>query len=591
MSHRSPLLIRRPLGAVPRLRGVRRLPLDDPGTADVRSPGLFLWWLAKGQWHTLVLGMGYGIVWMSAQAVMPAVIGRAIDQGVSAKDGRALLQYAGLMLLIGLVQAVSGIMRHRMAVTNWLTSAYRTVQLVSRQAVHLGGTLPRKVSTGEVVAIGTNDLSSIGQVMDVSARFAGAVVSFVLVAVILLGTSVPLGLLVLLGVPGLMFMIAPLLKPLQSRSAHQRHLMGELSNTATDIVGGLRVLRGIGGEQVFHDRYRRESQTTRRAGVEVARVQSVLDALQVFLPGLFVVVVVWLGARYAVQGRITPGELVAFYGYAAFLMMPLRTATEYANKLIRGRVAARRVCRVLALTPGHLDPADPAMPPAPGAVLADARTGLVVTPGLMTAIVSDLPDEAAALADRLGLCAAEVDDDVTLGGVPLTAFARDDVRRRVVVSDTGATLFSGPLRDRLDVSGTGAVESALATAATEDILEALPDGLATIVAERGRTFSGGQRQRLVLARALAADPEILVLVEPTSAVDAHTEARIASRLRAHRAGRTTVVVSSSPLVLDAVDEVVFLSGGRVSAVAAYADLLATRPDFRAVVTRETEVSA
>ncbi len=570
---------------------MRRLPLDDPGTADVRSPGLFLWWLAKGQWHTLVLGMGYGIVWMSAQAVMPAVIGRAIDQGVSAKDGRALLQYAGLMLLIGLVQAVSGIMRHRMAVTNWLTSAYRTVQLVSRQAVHLGGTLPRKVSTGEVVAIGTNDLSSIGQVMDVSARFAGAVVSFVLVAVILLGTSVPLGLLVLLGVPGLMFMIAPLLKPLQSRSAHQRHLMGELSNTATDIVGGLRVLRGIGGEQVFHDRYRRESQTTRRAGVEVARVQSVLDALQVFLPGLFVVVVVWLGARYAVQGRITPGELVAFYGYAAFLMMPLRTATEYANKLIRGRVAARRVCRVLALTPGHVDPADPAMPPAPGAVLADARTGLVVTPGLMTAIVSDLPDEAAALADRLGLCAAEVDDDVTLGGVPLTAFARDDVRRRVVVSDTGATLFSGPLRERLDVSGTGAVEAALATAATEDILEALPDGLATIVAERGRTFSGGQRQRLVLARALAADPEILVLVEPTSAVDAHTEARIASRLRAHRAGRTTVVVSSSPLVLDAVDEVVFLSGGRVSAVGTYADLLANRPDFRAVVTRETEVPA
>ena len=144
--------------------------------------------------------------------------------------------------------------------------------------------------------------------MDVTARFAGAVVSFVLVAVVLLRTSVPLGLVVLLGVPLLTLLVAPLLKPLQSRSAHQRHLMGELSNTASDIVGGLRVLRGIGGEQVFHDRYRRESQDTRRAGVEVARVQSVLDALQVFLPGLFVVVVVWLGARYAVQGRIRPAS-------------------------------------------------------------------------------------------------------------------------------------------------------------------------------------------------------------------------------------------------------------------------------------------
>jgi ABC-type multidrug transport system fused ATPase/permease subunit len=543
--------------------------------------------MARGQWQTLVGGMCFGIVWMSCQAVMPAVIGRAIDRGVAGKDGSALLAYAGVMLALGVLQAFSGIMRHRFAVINWLTAAYRTVQLVGRQAVHLGGTLPRKVSTGEVVAIGTSDLSHLGQVMEVSARFAGAIASFLLVAVILLSTSVPLGLLVLLGVPALMLLIGPLLRPLARRSGLQRQLMGELSNTASDIVGGLRVLRGIGGEEVFHDRYRRESQTTRQAGVQVARLQSVLDALQVFLPGVFVVIVVWLGARSAAQGQITPGELVAFYGYSAFLMIPLRTATEYANKLIRGRVAARRVCRVLALTPDHQDPVDPVEPPPSGAELADARTGLRIRTGLVTAVVSDEPDEAAALADRLGLCAPEVDDDVTLGGVPLTRMRREDVRRRIVVSDTGATLFSGRLATVLDASGSD-VSRAMATASTDDILEALPEGLDTVVAERGRTFSGGQRQRLVLARALAGDPEILVLVEPTSAVDAHTEARIAARLRAHRAGRTTVVVSSSPLVLDAVDEVAFLRGGRVVATSTHAELIETAPDYRAVVTREAE---
>ena len=568
---------------------MRRLPLDHPGTAAHSSPGAFLLWLARGQWRTLVGGMCFGIVWMSCQAVMPAVIGAAIDRGVAAKDSSALVTFAALMLGIGIVQAFTGIMRHRFAVTNWLTAAYRTVQLVGRQAVHLGGALPRKVSTGEVVAIGTNDISNLGQVMDVTARFAGAIVSFLLVAAILLSTSVPLGLLVLIGVPFLMLLIGPLLRPLDRRSAHQRHLMGELSNTASDIVGGLRVLRGIGGEQVFHDRYVRESQDTRRAGVQVARLQSVLDALQVFLPGIFVVVVVWLGARYAVQGRITPGDLVAFYGYSAFLMIPLRTATEYANKVIRARVSARRVCRVLALRPDHLEPTAPADPPPPGATLTDSRTGLRIRPGVVTALVSDQPDEAAELADRLGLCAAEVDDDVTLGGVPLTALRRDDVRRRIVVSDTGSTLFSGRLGTVLDSGGTGddAVRRALDTASTEDILAALPDGLDSVVAERGRTFSGGQRQRLVLARALAGAPEILVLVEPTSAVDAHTEARIAARLGAHRSGRTTVVVSSSPLVLDAVDEVAFLRGGRVVATGTHASLLETQPDYRAVVTRET----
>ncbi|WP_307807966.1 ABC transporter transmembrane domain-containing protein [Nocardioides xinjiangensis] len=291
---------------------MRRLPLEDPGTADHRSPGRFLWWVARGQWPTLAGGMAFGILWMSAQAVIPAVLGRAIDRGVAARDAEQLLVWAGVLLVVGLVQAAAGIMRHRFAVTNWLVAAYRTVQLVTRQTVRLGATLPRKVSTGEVVAIGTSDLSHIGQVMDILARFAGAVVSFLLVSVILLQTSVTLGLVVLLGVPLLLVLIGPLLSPLQSRSAHQRQLMGDLSNTASDIVGGLRVLRGIGGEQVFLSRYRRESQDTRQAGVQVARVQSVLSALQVLLPGVFVVLVVWLGARAAVAGEITAGELVAF---------------------------------------------------------------------------------------------------------------------------------------------------------------------------------------------------------------------------------------------------------------------------------------
>ncbi len=281
---------------------MRTLPVADPGTPDHRSPGRFLWWLARQQLPTLAGGMAFGIVWMSCQAVMPAVLGRAIDRGVSAKDQQQLVLWAGVMLAIGLLQAVTGIMRHRFAVTNWLTASYRIVQLTTRQSVRLGGSLPRKVSTGEVIAIGTTDLSHIGNVMDVTARFAGAIVSFLLVSAILLSTSVQLGLVVLIGVPLLLLLMGPLLKPLQSRSATERQMRSDLSNTGTDIVGGLRVLRGIGGEGVFLARYRRESQATRTAAVNVAKLQSVLDALQVFLPGVFVVLVVWLGARSAVTG-------------------------------------------------------------------------------------------------------------------------------------------------------------------------------------------------------------------------------------------------------------------------------------------------
>ena len=130
-----------------------------------------------------------------------------------------------------------------------------------------------------------------------------------------------------------------MLRPLQRRNMQQREMMGELSNLASDIVGGsagaARDRRRAGLPRAL----RRASRSGSAGPVSrVARLQSVLDALQVLLPGIFVVIVVWLGARFAVQGLITPGELVAFYGYAAFLMMPLRTATEFANKAIRAVV-------------------------------------------------------------------------------------------------------------------------------------------------------------------------------------------------------------------------------------------------------------
>jgi ABC-type multidrug transport system fused ATPase/permease subunit len=166
----------------------------------------------------------------------------------------------------------------------------------------------------------------------------------------------------------------------------------------------------------------------------------------------------------------------------------------------------------------------------------------------------------------------------------------------VLVSEADPRLFSGVLRAGLDprpddgatVPRPDRLVAALHVAAAGDVLEALPEGLDTEVDEAGRGFSGGQRQRLALARVVLADPEVLVLVEPTSAVDAHTEVLVAERLRAHRHGegrRTTVVTTASPLLLDRCDEVAFVRGGRVVTRGTHRDLLANDPDYRETVTR------
>ena len=481
-------------------------------------------------------------------------------------------------------------MRHRYAVFNWLQASFRMAQVVSHHSARSGPAVRGRLSTGEVVATVSNDAMRAGGAFDITARLSGALVAYVVVAFILLSASVVLGLVVLLGVPVLVLLLGFVIKPLQTRQRHQRDEVGKLTALGADTAAGLRVLRGIGGEQAFYDRYRDRSQEVRFAGVRVALPQSTLDAAQVFVPGIFVVLVTWLGARYAVSGQIDVGELVAFYGYAAFLVLPLRTAAEAVDKITRAYVGARQMLQVLTVEPHVSDPESPADEPPAGVPLVDERSGLVVEPGLVTCIVSSWPQESTAIADRLGRFGSG--EGVLLGETPLEELRINAVRRRIVVSEADPVLFAGTLRSELDPWGRADDEEilqAISIANAEDVLDALPEGLDADIDERGRSFSGGQRQRLVLARALLADPEVLVLVEPTSAVDAHTEVRIARRLRDARAGRTTVIVTTSPLVLDQADKVVLIQGGRVVAEGTHRELLTDRPDYRETVTRGEDV--
>jgi ABC-type multidrug transport system fused ATPase/permease subunit len=566
---------------------MKQLPFADPGTPNTRSPTRFLLWVGRHQVGTLLLGMTFGIVWMLAQALLPWVLGQAIDNGVATGGTQALLAWAAALLGLGVVQAVAGTLRHRVAVSNWLQASFRMIQVVAHHAALTGPAVRTRLTTGEVVATVSNDALRAGGAFDITARLAGAIASYFVVAAVLLSTSTLLGLVVLLGVPVLVASLSLVIRPLQARQREQREQVGRLTALGADTVAGLRVLRGIGGERVFLDRYRVRSNEVRRAGVRVALPQSTLDSAQVLLPGIFIVIVTWLGARLAIDGSISPGELVAFYGYAAFLVIPLRVAAEAVDKVTRALVGAQRMLAIMRIDQLVAEPDEPAVAPEPGALLADARSGLVVEPGVLTCVVTPGADEGARLADRLG----RFTDDgiVTLGGAPVSEIPLAELRRRVVVSETDPLLFSGPLREELDPWGRASDEqllAAIAVANAEDVLDSLPEGLDGHMEERGRSFSGGQRQRLVLARALLADAEILVLVEPTSAVDAHTEARIARRLREARRGRTTVVMTASPLVLDQADRVAFVTDGRVVATGTHRGLLQSSPAYRFAVTRE-----
>jgi ABC-type multidrug transport system fused ATPase/permease subunit len=583
---------------------------EDPGTPDHRGGARYLWWLVARQPWRCAAGAMFGSVWMVLLAATPYLMSRAIDDGLEPGDMGALAVWSGALFAVGAFNSWLSIMRHRTMTRVRMDANFRTVKVVVGQAVRLGSSLSRQMGAGEVVTIGVGDVQTISQSLTVVGPGVGAVVAYLVVAVLLVSVSELIAVVVLLGIPVIVLLVGPLLRRLQGSETEYRERQGVLTARIGDLAGGLRVLAGLGGKGLVTDAFRGDSQRLREQGYRVGAVTSWVQALGMGLPALFLAVVTWLAARLAAQGDITVGELVSVYGYVAVLVGPVSFWVECGYQISRGVVCARRVVGFLRLDPmpdtGTRDaPAEPS-------VLHDPESGVRVLPGRLTALVAEHPADATAVVDRLGRYAAS---NATWGDTRLDEIALNQLRTHIVVADHEADLFAGPLQDMIRPASRGAgpcryaapprgatshnppahatqhnpaLQKALHTAAAEDIIQSLPHGLDTPMDAQARNLSGGQRQRIRLARALLANPHILLAIEPTSALDAHTEAKVAARLREARQGHTTVVTTTSPLVLDQTDTVHYLKDGKVAASGTHHELLDTTPGYRALVARDTE---
>ena len=601
----------------------------EPAThPDTRSAGAFLRWQLGQQPGVIAAATFVGVLWQLPLTLGPWLVGKAVDEGILAGSSSDLLVWAGLLGLVTVIGAVFGIAMHTLVVRSWLIALYGTIQMVARKSVQMGHVLPRRTPTGEALSVASSDSDEFGALTEITARAGSQLVAYLVVAAIVLNTSLAMGVLVLVAAPVIVGVALPLLRPLHRRQEVERSRNSELTSMATDIVAGLRILRGIGGERTFGRNYAEQSQRTRRAGVSAGLWQAAIEATGVLLSGVFLVLLMWAGTLRVLTGDLSVGQLISFLGYGLFMVGPIQTFFEFAQKLIRALVSARKAIALFEQAPPWREQTSSVPLPA-GGDLVDEVTGFVAASGLLTIVVSAVPEASAELADRLGrYLTADVEPPaeesgsdlkgraargaraaraaerariaaadellgsrkwgVRLGDVDLGAARLADVRHRIVVSDTGSQLFAGTLQGAIDPHGRltrQEAEDSIRVANAEDVYDALPGGWQGVLDERGRGLSGGQRQRVVLARVIGIDAAILVLVEPTSAVDAHTEARIAERVAFHRRGRTTVVTTVSPLWLHHADRVALLDGGQVVAVGGHEELLETNAAYRRVVAR------
>jgi len=569
----------------------------------------------------------FSLLWLLPGTLSPYLLGRAIDQGVTKHDMGATLMWASLLAVVIVIGVASDVIASTFQISSWLDAMYRTMQLVARKVAQMCHVVIRRVPAGEMLSVASSDADNFGAVAEVSGRAIASLASFAFVTALVLTESLTLGLVVLASAPVILLVSAPIMVPMQRYQRLERERQSTLTGMAVDIVSGLRILRGVGGENLFGDNYQNQSQRVIAAGKRGGYWWALFQAASIVLTGWLLVLLTWLGIRHMLSGDLTVGQLIGFFGYAVFLSRPFNTFVEFIQKWIQALVSARKTLGITNHTPPWTQPASPA-PWALGEI-RDDRTGFVARPGELTIVVSSVPDDSAALCDRIGRYlpvgdgAIDVEEEslggsaearrqyrdraakreaqcrrdeemanrpwgVTVGGVDLYDFDLAELRRHVMVTDAGAAVFAGTLQQLVDPHAEHTreqAERALWVSSADDVWEALPEGWQGRIDERGRGLSGGQRQRLILARSLLLDPEVLVLVEPTSAVDAHTEARIAERLPVARAGRTTILTTVSPLWLRHADRVVLLDGDTAVASGTHAELMATCPRYRAVVIR------
>ncbi|MFK0098076.1 ABC transporter ATP-binding protein [Streptomyces sp. NPDC091040] len=538
-------------------------------------------------WGTVLMGL-----YQAGETAFPIALGLIVEHTLQHRSPTALGLSIGALAVIITTVSLSWRFGMRILQKANTTEAHRW-----RVRVAACGLQPvaRDVDlkSGEVLTIATEDADQTADIIEVVPLLISSVVA-VLVAAVALGLAdLRLGLLVIVGTVAILSVLSVMSRRIGASTQEQQARVARAGAKVADLITGLRPLHGFGGNHAAFGSYRRVSTEAKEQSVTVARVNGVYAGTALALNAALATAVTLTAGYLAFAGHINIGELVMAVGLAQFIMEPLKLFSEMPKYVMMARASAERMALVLSAPP-VTEPGTGS--PAPGGTLEidGLRHGVLrgvefeVAAGEFVAVAAYQPRAAADFAAVLALSVPPetYGGEVRVGGRALADLSAEAVREHLLVNPYDGEIFAGTLRTNIDPSGTStmlpeAVEASMLT----DVVALHREGLDYAIRDRGANLSGGQRQRLSLARALAADAEILVLHNPTTAVDAVTEQLIARNIAKLRRGRTTVVITSSPAVLDAADRVLVLDDGLITAEDTHRNLLSTDEAYCLAVAR------
>ena len=546
---------------------------------------------------------------------VPEALGAAID-ALGVEDPGYILQLVGLMVLAALLTAVT-----RIASRIWIFNSGRAAEYDLRSDLfgHLMTLSPayyRTHPTGDVMSRLTNDVQTVRAMWGAGLlNLANAVIAFVTVLGVMLWTDPVVTLWAILPFPLIYVVGQAMSRRIYGTMRAVQAELGALSSRIQEDLGAIQVIKTYGLESVRRKGFMARSEKLLRENMEAAKVRIQLGPMLNTLAAMGMAILILFGGRAFIHGDMTKGEIVAFSGYLARLVWPTLTLGFMLALVQRGRASWSRLVQLQDTPPDIADGKGEPLPESkePAAVEVKDLTikfgervildhiDLTLAPGTVTAIVGRTGSGKSTLVDALCRLIDVPAGTIFLDGRDVTTLPLASLRAQIGYAPQEAFLFSTTIADNVamgygggtaipaarakelervvgfsasaDLRAEPKVNNAATAAGLARDLQAMPEGLGTIVGERGITLSGGQRQRVALARALAAAPRLLVLDDSLSSVDAETERTILKHLREVMSGRTAVLISHRVAAIKDADQIIVLDHGKVVARGTHEELL------------------
>jgi ATP-binding cassette subfamily B multidrug efflux pump len=560
--------------------------------------------LVKPYWRRSVVALTLLTSLVFMDLSIPRLIQRIIDQGINQQNQAVILQTSAIMLGISLLSTV-------IAIGNNITSVQvsENVGRDLRDAIFSKiqsfsyGNLDR-MKTGQLIVRLTSDSQAVQRLFQVSLRIGTRAPLLMLGSLILMFNTGPLlaleiiPLLLVTSVVIIFFIsrMEPLFLSVQQR-------LDRLNNVLQENISGARLVKAFVRADFENERFESANEGFTSNSVSVMRFMSTMSpALTVFV-NIGMVIVIWAGGLQAIRGTMTVGQIVAFTNYLLTTMTPLVMMTMLSQTWANGIASAKRVNQVLEVTPDVQDQLGARKLPSntPGRVVFDnvsfhyngtsdepvlSGVNLVAEPGETVAILGATGSGKSSLVNLVPRFYDISSGHLSIDGMDIHQLTQESLLANIGVVPQETVLFSGTVKDNIrygrpDASDDDVIAAAKAAQAHDFIME-LPQGYDTHVEQRGANFSGGQKQRLAIARALILHPSLLILDDSTSSVDVETEIHIQQALENQQYNHTSFVVAQRISTVLTADKIIVMDHGRVVARGTHKELMKSSPIYQEI---------